>query len=109
MMMRLDKEYSERRREVPYLSDRPSEYIKRQFVYSTQPIEEPADMADVATLIRLFDGEDSVLYASDWPHHDFDHPRTVFNIPVPAEVKSKIMGENAIRFFKLPVPIQARL
>ncbi len=109
MMMRLDKEYSERRREVPYLSDRPSEYIKRQFVYSTQPIEEPADMSDVATLIRLFDGEDSVLYASDWPHHDFDHPRTVFNIPVPAEVKSKIMGENAIRFFKLPVPIQARL
>ena len=109
MMMRLDKEYSERRRDVPYLTDRPSEYIKRHFAVSTQPIEEPEDMSDVATLIRLFDGEESVLYASDWPHHDFDHPRTVFNIPVPAEVKAKIMGENAVRFFKLPAPVHARV
>ena len=37
---RLDKEYIERRREVPLLQERPSHYMRR-FRYGTQPIEEP--------------------------------------------------------------------
>ena len=37
---RLDKEYIERRREVPLLQERPSHYM-RGFFYGTQPIEEP--------------------------------------------------------------------
>ena len=37
---RLDKEYIERRREVPLLQERPSHYMRR-FFYGTQPIEEP--------------------------------------------------------------------
>ena len=37
---RLDKEYIERRREVPLLQERPSHYMRR-FYYGTQPIEEP--------------------------------------------------------------------
>ena len=37
---RLDKEYLERRREVPFLTERPSHYVKRIYV-ATQPIEEP--------------------------------------------------------------------
>ena len=37
---RLDKEYLERRREVPFLTERPSHYVKRVYV-ATQPIEEP--------------------------------------------------------------------
>ena len=24
--------------------------------------------------MELFDGEDTTIFASDWPHHDFDHP-----------------------------------
>jgi hypothetical protein len=100
VMYRLDKEYTERRREVPFLSERPSAYIKR-FYYGTQPIEEPEAMADLVALFRLFDGENNVLFASDWPHHDFDHPRKVLQAPFSPEAKRKIMGENAVRLFKL--------
>jgi uncharacterized protein len=42
-------------------------------------------------------GEDNVMYASDWPHHDFDHPKKVFDIPVSPEAKRKIIGGNALR------------
>jgi predicted TIM-barrel fold metal-dependent hydrolase len=100
MMYRLDKEFTERRRELPFLDERPSAYIKR-FYYATQPIEEPDSMRDLVTVINLFGGEDTVMYASDWPHHDFDHPSKVLQAPFSAEAKRKIMGENATRFFNL--------
>lgn len=105
IMMRLDKEYMERRREVPWLTDRPSSYIRQMF-FATQPIEEPEHLKDMATLLGLFGGEDSVMFASDWPHHDFDHPNKVLQIPVSEEVRRKLMGANAARLFKLEVPVQ---
>ncbi len=97
---RLDKEYIERRREVPLLQERPSHYVKR-FYYGTQPIEEPEQAGDVVKLFELFDGENQAMFASDWPHHDFDHPQYVFGLPFGREARRKIMGENAIRFFGL--------
>ncbi len=97
---RLDKEYIERRREVPLLQEPPSHYV-RQFHYGTQPIEEPAAALDVVKLFELFDGENRAMFASDWPHHDFDHPQHVFGLPFGAEARRKIMGGNADRFFGL--------
>jgi predicted TIM-barrel fold metal-dependent hydrolase len=97
---RLDKEYIERRREVPLLQERPSHYVQ-QFYYGTQPIEEPVRAADVVKLFELFDGENRAMFASDWPHHDFDHPQHVFALPFGAEARRKIMGGNAMQFFRL--------
>jgi predicted TIM-barrel fold metal-dependent hydrolase len=99
---RLDKEYIERRREVPMLQERPSHYVRR-FSYGTQPIEEPERAADLVASFALWDGENRGMYASDWPHHDFDHPQHVFGLPFSPEARRKIMGENAIRFFRLDV------
>ncbi len=100
IMNRLDKEYLERRREVPFLENRPSHYI-RKFYYGTQPVEEPENPADLVTLINLYGGEETTMFASDWPHHDFDHPRKVFQLPMSPEGRRKIMGENALRFFQI--------
>ena len=57
---RLDKEYLERRREVPFLTERPSHYVKRIYV-ATQPIEEPERLRDIVTLMELYDGEDTTV------------------------------------------------
>jgi predicted TIM-barrel fold metal-dependent hydrolase len=66
-MMRMDKEYMERRRELPFLTDLPSTYLRQMF-FATQPIEEPENMQQMAALLSMFGGEDSVMFASDWPH-----------------------------------------
>jgi len=58
----------------------------------------------LVAMMQLFDGEDQVLFASDWPHHDFDHPRQVFDLPFSPEAKRKIMGENARRLFGITAP-----
>jgi predicted TIM-barrel fold metal-dependent hydrolase len=105
MMWRLDKEYNESRREVPFLEDRPSTYIKQMY-FSTQPVEEPENGKDLVAMIQIFDGENQVLFASDWPHHDFDHPRQVFDLPLSPEARRKIMGENALRLFNIPTPVK---
>lgn len=100
LMWRLDKEYTQRRRDIPYLQDKPSTYIQR-FHFCTQPIEEPDDPRQLVDLMRMFGGEDNVMFASDWPHPDFDHPSKVLQLPLSVEGKQKIMGENAVRFFNL--------
>ena len=106
IMWRLDKEYNEMRREVPFLEDRPSRYV-RQMYFSTQPVEEPENPRHLAATIDVI-GDDHVLFASDWPHHDFDHPRQVFDLPLPIETKRRIMGENALRLFGIPAPTRAK-
>jgi uncharacterized protein len=99
---RLDKEYVERRREVPLLQERPSRTMRR-FYYGTQPIEEPERRADLVSLFELFDGENRAMFASDWPHHDFDHPQHMFGLPFSPQARRKIMGLNAAEFFGLDV------
>jgi uncharacterized protein len=100
LMNRLDKEYLEKRREVPFLTERPSHYLKRMY-YGTQPIEEPEDLRDIATLVSLSQGESTTVFASDWPHHDFDHPMKVYQVPFTPEVRRQIFGENALRLYKI--------
>jgi uncharacterized protein len=100
LMNRMDKEYLERRREIPILRERPSHYMKK-FYYATQPVEEPENLRDLVTLMELYDGEDRTIFASDWPHHDFDHPSKVHQIPFTSEVRRKVFGGNALRLFKI--------
>ena len=104
MMWRLDRYYAEYRRMVPVLEKRPSEYMRERMWFATQPLEEPDDPHFLVETIHHFHGEDRVLFASDWPHHDFDHPKSVVNLPMSPEMKRKIMGENALALFNIPAP-----
>ncbi|MCY3783151.1 MAG: amidohydrolase family protein [Chloroflexi bacterium] len=103
VLWHLDKEYHELRHQAPLLTKPPSHYI-REFYFCTQPVEEPERPQDLVTLIDLIDGKDHVVFASDWPHHDFDHPREVMIKPFPAETKRKIMGETALKLFDFATP-----
>ena len=73
----------------------------RPTVQDAPRFEEPEDLGDMAAIVRIL-GEDNVVYASDWPHHDFDHPKKVWDIPVSTEVKRKMLGETAMRILRLP-------
>ena len=100
LMLRMDKEYMERRKDVPFLKHPPSYYLKNVYL-CTQPIEEPENLQDLVTLIDLYDGEDTTMFASDWPHHDFDHPMKVDQIPFSEQARRKIFGENALRYLRI--------
>jgi hypothetical protein len=104
LRMRLDKEFTEYRYQWPHFNDRPSKWI-REFYFATQPVEEPENRADLADIIRIYGGEETTVFASDWPHHDFDHPRAVFDLPVSDLAKRKMMGANALKMMpRVKVP-----
>lgn len=107
MMWRLDRAFNELRRVVPVLEMLPSEYMKRQMWFGTQPFEEPAVPAHYMETVQHYWGEDNTIFCSDWPHHDFDHPSAVMKMPMTGEQRRKIMGENAVKLFKLPALVRA--
>jgi uncharacterized protein len=70
---RLDKHWKRLREEVPHLTRAPSEYIREHFFVTTQPMEETEDPSHVLDAMRWI-GIERLLFASDYPHWDFDDP-----------------------------------
>jgi len=100
LMQRLDDDYIKRGYEAPLLTKLPSEYMN-EFYYTTQPLES-AHKNQLKTFFQMFDYENKLLYASDYPHWDFDAPSVIYDLPfLSMTAKKKILGENAAKLFKL--------
>ncbi|MDB5642669.1 MAG: amidohydrolase 2 [Hyphomicrobiales bacterium] len=100
LMQRLDHEYMMRPSEAPLLKKKPSDYMRDMF-YSTQPME-IQDMEALECTFRMMNAETQLMYASDYPHWDFDLPSTIYDLPFLSEkAKHNILGGNAARTFKL--------
>jgi uncharacterized protein len=74
---RMDKHWERMRSEIPHVKRPPSEYLRENFWFTTQPIEEPSKPAHLAEIIDWL-GWDRLIFSSDYPHWDFDHPRHIF-------------------------------
>jgi predicted TIM-barrel fold metal-dependent hydrolase len=98
VMGRLDRIYPALKAEVPYLRHRPSEYFVGHCFYSTQPIEEPDDHQQLLRLFEMLHAERTVIFASDYPHWDFDNPLTAFSF-FPAALKRRIFVDNVLEFY----------
>jgi predicted TIM-barrel fold metal-dependent hydrolase len=102
MMQRLDHEALLRQNEAPGLKRRPSEYMQEMF-FSSQPLER-FDMDLLQSTFKAIKADTQLLYASDWPHWDFDPPSSITTIPfLSDQAKRNILGLNAARLFNLPV------
>ncbi|WP_241032468.1 amidohydrolase family protein [Rhodococcus pseudokoreensis] len=100
MMQRLDHEYLMRQSEAPLLRQLPSDYI-RQMYHTSQPLE-VTDMKLLESTFTAMNAQDSLLYASDWPHWDFDLPSRIMNLPfLDRDAKLNILGGNARKLFGL--------
>ena len=103
LMQRLDSEYMMRSSEAPLLRRKPSEYMAEMF-YTSQPLERSNLKLTEATFDAIC-AKTQLLFASDWPHWDFDLPSSITTLPfLDAEAKRNILGLNAARLFNLEVP-----
>ena len=103
LMQRLDHEYLKRTSEAPLLKRPPSEYM-REMYYTSQPMEMD-NLGLLESTLGAIDAETQLVYASDWPHWDFDLPSIFMHLPFLGEqAKRNILGLNAARLFNLDVP-----
>jgi predicted TIM-barrel fold metal-dependent hydrolase len=102
IMQRLDHEFMMRVCEAPMLKRPPSEYIREMF-FTSQPLEK-SNLKLLEATFAAMNAETQLLFASDWPHWDFDPPSSITTIPFLTEqAKRNILGLNAARLFNLEV------
>jgi predicted TIM-barrel fold metal-dependent hydrolase len=96
---RMDRNWQRHRSEVPHLRRPPSEYLKQNIWFTTQPMEEPAKPAH---LLDLFDrvGWDRILFSTDYPHWDFDDPRLAFKAPLTEAQRQQLLYGNALKVYE---------
>jgi uncharacterized protein len=72
--------------------------------YTSQPLERSNLKLTQATFEAIH-ADTQLLFASDWPHWDFDLPSSITSLPFLTEkAKRNILGLNAARLFNLEIP-----
>lgn len=97
---RLDKLYMRMRDETPHLKRLPSEYIREHVWLTTQPMEEPEVREHLLDTIEWI-GWDRLLFATDYPHWDFDDPAYALPVRVDAARRRQFFFENALKVYGL--------
>ena len=91
---RLDKIWDRLRDETPHLQRPPSEYIREQVWITTQPVEEPEPRKHLLDTIEWI-GWDRLLFATDYPHWDFDDPARALPLPFTDAQHRQVFLDNA--------------
>ncbi len=100
LISRLNEEYLKRSEEAPLLEKKPGDYIA-DYYYGTQPLEVSA-RPDLLELCFDMLGTENLLYASDYPHWDFDSPSIITDLPmIDDDDRLDILGRNAAGVFDL--------
>jgi predicted TIM-barrel fold metal-dependent hydrolase len=107
LMWRMDSHFKGLRQQAPWLKRLPSEYVADHVRLTTQPMEEPKKHEHLQQIFDMIDAENLLMFASDYPHWDFDEPSTLAK-KLPASMRQKIMYDNAAAFFGLGTGGSAR-
>jgi uncharacterized protein len=91
---RLDRVWRRLRDETPHLARLPSEYIRDHVWLTTQPMEEPEQREQLIDIIDWI-GWDRVLFATDYPHWDFDDPAYALPLRISDQQRRGFFLENA--------------
>jgi predicted TIM-barrel fold metal-dependent hydrolase len=94
LMRRMDIHYREFRSEVPWVKRLPSEHIRDNVRFATQPVD--FDPREWSTLIDLCGSDRMFMFSTDYPHFDADSLDSVLPSSLPAPLRQRIRCENAI-------------
>jgi predicted TIM-barrel fold metal-dependent hydrolase len=98
---RLDNAWKKLKGEVPHLKRAPSEYLREHFWLTTQPMEEPARPKQFRQLLDHMAMNDRLMFATDYPHWDFDAPNEAVPATLDLDLRRAILAENARMLYRL--------
>jgi hypothetical protein len=94
LLWRLDHAFKTLHTEVPHLKLLPSEYVRRNVWWTSQPLDEPDNKRYLGDTFNWL-GWDKIMFSSDYPHWDFDDPARVIAFPASDEDRRKFFIGNA--------------
>ena len=97
LMWRVSKDWRGVRTEVPWIKKIPAEIIRDHFRLSIQPLDVPPG-DDVARLIDHIGSDEILLFATDYPHWQFDGD-DVLPPGLPATMLDKILVDNPLAVY----------
>jgi predicted TIM-barrel fold metal-dependent hydrolase len=98
-LWKMDTVWKALRTDTPWVKKLPSEYVNDHVRFTTQPIED-VKPGDLNTFIKMLNGQNLLMYSSDYPHWDNDMPTRVLN-GLDDETKQRVLYQNAKDFYNL--------
>lgn len=107
LMWRMDLDWKGLRSQTPWVRKLPSEYLREHIRFASQPMEEPPDPKALQTIIEWMDGSNTLMFATDYPHWDWDDPGMSFT-GLADDLRRRIFAENAMEAFGLTLDTSNR-
>jgi len=102
LLWRFDKDWKGVWREVPWVKERPSEYVRRHFRATTAPTHLPAEQSEsIRELVEMV-GTDMLMHASDHPHNHGTSAAALYALLSEA-AREDVWDANAAAFYRLGV------
>lgn len=100
---RLDQDWKALRHQTPWVKEPPSEYYRKHMRVTSQPLEMPPTSKKelFEPLLDSISARDNLMFASDYPHWDFDSPLLAFP-KIDETMTSRIFYHNAAELYGLP-------
>lgn len=101
LMWRLDKEWKGLRREVPWVKQLPSDYMRDHIRFTLTPFDAPPSAEQLEEILDQMGSDELILFSTDYPHHYFTTVEEALPSGLPVGLKHKILFENANKFYGL--------
>jgi hypothetical protein len=100
LLWRFDKDWRGTWREVPWVKERPSDYVYRHIRATTEPAHLPRDDRRLGELLEMARAREILMYASDYPHDHGDGGERLL-AAVDDATRAAILSGNAAAFYRL--------
>jgi predicted TIM-barrel fold metal-dependent hydrolase len=74
LLWHLDADWKALRDYTPWVKRLPSDYVRTSVRFGTQPMPQPPTREDLETFLRWIRADEVLVFASDYPHWDWDEP-----------------------------------
>ena len=78
----------------PHVKELPSTYLRRNIRFGSQPMPNTPTKADLTTFLSWLHADEILVFASDYPHWDWDEPST-FMAGFDPDFRRRVMYETA--------------
>jgi uncharacterized protein len=102
-LWRFDKEWKALRREVPWMKQSPTRYIRDHVRFTLQPVDAPDLSVALGRLADQVGADDMVLFSTDFPHKHDPTPEDAAALLVGSDEGVRVLGKNAREFLKLEI------